>query len=162
MGDEEKKQARSNKQQGKATQHTQGSHFSKEKLAASGGTRTHNTCTHTCRFHIILKQVGVGRSYEFHTLLESADWNCYDVINNAVVSRRQLQRKHIKMKYDESDQELTVRYMRWLCVLYVHNGICEYEMYTSIRTCTCIWMQCCLRWDSNPRHVHVYIWMCNA
>ena len=26
-----KKQARSNKQQGKATQHTQGSHFSKEK-----------------------------------------------------------------------------------------------------------------------------------
>ena len=38
-----KKQARSIKQQGKATQHTQGSHFSKEKLAASGGTRTHDT-----------------------------------------------------------------------------------------------------------------------
>ena len=39
-----KKQARSNKQQqGKATQHTQGSHFSEEKLAASGGTQTHDT-----------------------------------------------------------------------------------------------------------------------
>ena len=38
-----KKQARSNKQQGKATQHTQGSHFSWEKWAASGGTRTHDT-----------------------------------------------------------------------------------------------------------------------
>ena len=35
-----KKQARSNKQQGKATQHTQGSY--KEKVAASGGTRTHD------------------------------------------------------------------------------------------------------------------------
>ena len=34
-----KKQARSNKQQGKATQHTQGSHFSKEKCATSGGIR---------------------------------------------------------------------------------------------------------------------------
>ena len=38
-----KKQARSNKQQGKVTQHTQGSHFSKEKWAASGGTWTHDT-----------------------------------------------------------------------------------------------------------------------
>ena len=38
-----KKQARSNEQQGKATQHTQGSHFSKEKCAASGGTQTHDT-----------------------------------------------------------------------------------------------------------------------
>ena len=37
------KQARSYKQQSKATQHTQGSrdHFS--KLAASGGTQTHDT-----------------------------------------------------------------------------------------------------------------------
>ena len=34
-----KEAARSYKQQSKATQHTQGSHFSKEKLAASGGTR---------------------------------------------------------------------------------------------------------------------------
>ena len=38
-----KKQARSNKQQSKETQHTQGSHFSKEKLASSGGMRTHDT-----------------------------------------------------------------------------------------------------------------------
>ena len=38
-----KKQARSYKQHGKATQHTQGSHFSQEKRAASGGTRTHDT-----------------------------------------------------------------------------------------------------------------------
>ena len=37
-----KKQASSNKQ-GKATQHTQGSYFSKEKWAASGVTRTHDT-----------------------------------------------------------------------------------------------------------------------
>ena len=33
-----KKQARSYKQQSKATQHTQGGHFSKEKRAALGGT----------------------------------------------------------------------------------------------------------------------------
>ena len=33
-----KKQGRSNKQQSKVTQHTQGSNFSYEKLAASGGT----------------------------------------------------------------------------------------------------------------------------
>ena len=41
-----KKQARSNKQQGKATQHTQSSHFSKEKLAASGKTQTNATPVH--------------------------------------------------------------------------------------------------------------------
>ena len=39
-----KKQARSYKQQSNATQHTQGSHFSKRKIkAASGGIRTHAT-----------------------------------------------------------------------------------------------------------------------
>ena len=38
-----KKQARSYKQQSKAKQSTQGSHFSKEKWAASGGIQTHNT-----------------------------------------------------------------------------------------------------------------------
>ena len=38
-----KEQAKPNKQQGKATQHAQGSHFSKENRAALGGTRTHDT-----------------------------------------------------------------------------------------------------------------------
>ena len=51
--------------------------------------------------------------------------------------------------YDESaDQELTVQYMRWL---YVHNGICEYEMYTSIRTC--IWSIECRGFESHPRQL---------
>ena len=43
-----KKQARSNKQQGKATQHTQGSHFPKEKRPASGGNWNHDTQHSRC------------------------------------------------------------------------------------------------------------------
>ena len=40
---EERSKQGQNKQQGKATQHTQGSHFFKEKWAASGGTQIHDT-----------------------------------------------------------------------------------------------------------------------
>ena len=42
MKEERSNQGQTNKQ-GKATWHTQGGHFSYEKLAASGGTRTHDT-----------------------------------------------------------------------------------------------------------------------
>ena len=51
-----KKQARSNKQQGKVTQHTQGNHFSykKNELPRVGGSRTHNTTGWTQISHLIV------------------------------------------------------------------------------------------------------------
>ena len=54
MRDEEGKKKEASKviqKQNKSTQHTQGSHFSKEKCAASGGIRTHDTL-HSRHVHV--------------------------------------------------------------------------------------------------------------
>ena len=58
---------RSNKLQGKATKHTQCSHLSKEKIAASGGTRTHNTVHSTrIRVHVqVYMQVTLPVCFQF-------------------------------------------------------------------------------------------------
>ena len=63
---ERSKQGQTNKQ-GKATQHTQGSHFSQEKLAASGGTRTHDTL-YSRQNQSVLARLGALLAVLFHRI----------------------------------------------------------------------------------------------
>ena len=71
---EGRKQARSNKQQGKATQHTQAV-TSKEKRAASGGTRTHDTL-HSILVHL-LNSYGTKTEKRMHVHMYMYMYNVY-------------------------------------------------------------------------------------